>query len=113
MATKMVQAHGDNGPEWTAEDAVTVIPAAPLVDTFEGDYIATPASIRHFALAFGKPVRLTGIRRQAHGWIGVTWRDDRGERASCTVRNAREAGDPLFDGLPPRSRARILAAVAA
>ncbi len=107
MATQMVAAHGDNGLELVPASEAVAIPVAPMGP----DNLATPASIRYFHLAFGKPVRLTGIRRHANGWIGARWRDDRGEVGFCTVRNAQEARDPLFDSLPAKSRARLVAAV--
>lgn len=107
MASEMVMAIGDHGMEPTPAADVVEIPALQ----FAPGNRPIPQTIR--ALRRPAPARLTGIGRKMGPWPYLSWRDAEGARGGCYVRNADEARDVLFDGLPASSRARILAAVEA
>ncbi|WP_407352037.1 hypothetical protein [Luteimonas sp. R10] len=115
MAIQMVMAIGDSGQaELTPANDVVEIPVLQFAThPVTGGNVGIPATIRALHHVFGKPVRLTGVSTSGQPWPRLRWRDDRGKAGSCYVRNAHDARDPLFDQLPPHSRARIARAVAA
>lgn len=107
MATTMIAAHGDFGPELVdAADAVE-IPVLPLAP----GNLPVPATIRFLGRPL--PTRLTGISRAGRPWPFISWRNARGERDGCYVRNTAEAQDAIFRTLPLRSQQRILNAIRA
>lgn len=117
-------AFGDHGLELTPSEDVVEIACVP--DT--GGYVV-PAFVRWMAERGGHmPTRLRRIRRPgtrlnptAFAYVEFDctqyvcyWLDSGpvyGDTCSCYVRNAKEAGDSLFDELTAKGRARIAAAV--
>jgi hypothetical protein len=79
------------------------------------DNMCIPASVRFFQGLgrYGALTRVTGIRLKGRRFPCVTWRDDRGQRSSCSLRHLADARDPLFAPLSARAKARLVDAVLA
>lgn len=124
MASKMVMAIGENGPELTPADEVVEIQAIPLGE----DNLVVPATVRWMSSirSGGVPTRIRKIRRPTKHCRYVVVEFDctpfsrftnpdgspyMGNWSSCVVRHLRDAGHEVFAGLTNRERTRIARAV--
>jgi len=118
----MVLAQGDNGRELVPAHEAVEIQETPL----GADNIVVPATVRWLSelRGGGVPTKIRSITATDAGAYvtfdctpKVQYVTDNGpvylHWSGCTVRDMKDAQDPIFDGLPAHDRAQLFAAVGA